>query len=91
MDNLTTCQILQASERASDMRKNFICAQDSMHQAMLETPWPILFYAASVLFIMYLVQRAANVPHRTPEYEAKKKANDAVNDGSKDGSGTPKD
>lgn len=73
MDNATTCQIIQASERASDMRKNFICAQDSMHQAMLETPWPILFYAASVLFIMYLVQRAANVPHRTPEYEARKK------------------
>ena len=69
MDNATTCQIIQASERASDMRKSFICAQDGMHQAMLETPWLILFYAASVLFIMYLVQRAANVPHRTPEYE----------------------
>lgn len=74
MDNATTCEIIQASERASDMRKSFICAQDGMHQAMLETPWPILFYAASVLFIMYLVQRAANVPHRTPEYEAKKKS-----------------
>lgn len=74
MDNATTCQIIQASERASDMRKSFICAQDGMHQAMLETPWPILFYAVSVLFVMYLVQRAANVPHRTPEYEAKKKS-----------------
>ena len=74
MDNATTCEIIQASERASDMRKSFICAQDSMHQAMLETPWPILFYAASVLFIMYLVQRAANVPHRTPEYEDKEKS-----------------
>ena len=79
MDNATTCQIIQASERASDMRKSFICAQDGMHQAMLETPWPILFYAASVLFIMYLVQRAANVPHRTPEYEDKEKSESEQN------------
>ena len=73
MDNLTTCQIIQASERASDMRKNFICLQDSMHESMLRSPWPIILYAFSVLFIMYLVQRAANVPHRTPEYEADQK------------------
>ena len=73
MDNLTTCQIIQASERASDMKKNFICFQDSMHEAMLRSPWPILLYAASVLFVMYLVQRAANVPHRTPEYEEEQK------------------
>ena len=68
-DNLTTCQIIEASERASDLKKDFICFQDSMHEAMLRSPWPIIFYAASVLFVMYLVQRAANVPHRTPEYE----------------------
>lgn len=74
MDNQTMCQIIQASERASDMRKNFICMQDSMHEAMLKSPWPILLYALSVLFIMYLVQRAANVPHRTPEYEEQKKS-----------------
>jgi len=73
MDNLTTCQVVQLSERASDMKKNFICFQDSMHEAMLRSPWPIILYAVSVLFVMYLVQRAANVPHRTPEYEEEQK------------------
>ncbi|MGC6484712.1 MAG: hypothetical protein ACON4P_03485 [Candidatus Puniceispirillales bacterium] len=64
MDNLTTCEIIMASERASDMRKEFICTQDALHQSMLNSPWPILLYVASVFFIMFLVQRAANVPHR---------------------------
>ena len=46
------------------MRKEFICTQDALHQSMLNSPWPILLYVASVFFIMFLVQRAANVPHR---------------------------
>ena len=25
VDNLTTCQIIEASERASDLKKDFIC------------------------------------------------------------------
>lgn len=73
MDNLTTCEIIQASERASDMRKNFICAQDALHESMLNSPWPILVYVASVFFIMFLVQRAANVPGRVPEKDTPKK------------------
>lgn len=64
MDNLTTCEIIRQSSRASDMKKNFICAQDALHESMLNSPWPIFLYAASVLFIMFLVQRAADAPHR---------------------------
>ncbi len=38
---------------------------------MLNTPWPVLIYAASVLFVMFLVQRASEVPHKK---EAQRKA-----------------
>ena len=40
---------------------------------MLNSPWPILLYVASVFFIMFLVQRAANVPGRVPEKDTPKK------------------
>ena len=52
MDNLTTCQIIQASERASDLRKNFICSQDSMHQAMLK---PLADFALCCICPIYYV------------------------------------
>ncbi|XDZ65060.1 hypothetical protein AB8880_09000 [Alphaproteobacteria bacterium LSUCC0684] len=66
MDNRTACEIIGASGQASEMKKNFICAQDGLHQTMLGSPWPVLFYAVAVLFGMFLVYRAANVPHRQP-------------------------
>lgn len=64
MDNLTTCQIIQASEQASDIKKKLICSQDQIHHSMLESPWAILFYAGMVLFILFMVKRAADFPHR---------------------------
>ena len=60
----TTCDILQSSEQVSDLRKSFICRQDDLHITMLESPWAILFYVAVVVFILVMVQRAANAPHR---------------------------
>ena len=71
MDNKTACEIICQSTRASDFRKDFICAQDALHGQMLNTPWPVLIYAASVLFVMFLVQRASEVPHKK---EAQRKA-----------------
>jgi len=71
MDNQTTCDIIRASELASEMKKNFICAQDGLHEAMLSSPWPVLFYAVAVLFGMFLVFRAANAPHRLRQEDRK--------------------
>lgn len=66
---VTTCEIISASERASEWKKSFICANDDLHQAMLESPLAIFVYAFGVLLIMFLVHRAA----RPNPYALKKK------------------
>lgn len=74
-EKLTTCEIISASERASDFKKNFICQNDMLHEQLMSSPWPILFYAFSVLFVMFLVKRAADAPHiAAARAEAKAKA-----------------
>ena len=59
MDNKTICEIFEASKSASDFKKSFMCAQESLHEGLLNSPWPIFIYAFSVLFVMFLVQRSA--------------------------------
>ena len=56
MDNLTTCQVVQLSERASDMKKFYLFSR--LCEAMLRSPWPIILYAVSVLFVMYSITAA---------------------------------
>ena len=55
----TTCEIISASERASEWKKSFVCVNDNLHQAMTESPLAIFIYVIVVFFIMFLVQRAA--------------------------------
>ena len=55
----TTCEIISASERASEWKKSFVCVNDSLHEAMTESPLAIFIYVIVVFFIMFLVQRAA--------------------------------
>ena len=70
MDNKTTaCEVISASEQASDFKKSFICANDDLHQSLIDAPLAIFVYAFGVLLVMFLVQRAATP---TP-YALKKK------------------
>ena len=55
----TTCEIISASGRASELKKSFVCVNDNLHQAMTESPLAIFIYVIVVFFIMFLVQRAA--------------------------------
>ena len=59
MDNKTVCEIFEASERTSDFKKSFMCAQEALHHGLMSSPWPIFVYALSVLFVAFLVQRSA--------------------------------
>lgn len=59
MDNVTACEVFSANERTPEWKANFICANDNLHEAMLNSPLAIIVYAFSVLFIMFLVQRAS--------------------------------
>ena len=71
MDNVTACSVSEASTRTSELKTSFICANDDLHEAMLNSPLAILVYAAAVLFIMFLVQRAS-----APVKSQKAKADD---------------
>ena len=61
---IRACDVMSAAEHVSDFKKNFICQNDMMHDALLNSPWPVLMYAFGVLFILFLVKRAADIPHR---------------------------
>ncbi len=61
----TTCEIISTSERASEWKKSFVCVNDSLHQAMTESPLAIFIYVIVVFFIMFLVQRAARPSSNT--------------------------
>ena len=61
----TTCEIISASERASEWKKSFVCVNDSLHQAMTESPLAIFIYVIVVFLIMFLVQRAARPSAKT--------------------------
>ena len=59
MDNQTACAVMSASETASDFKKSFICANDDLHQSLLDSPLAIFVYVFGVLLLMFIVQRAA--------------------------------
>ena len=59
MDNQTACAVMSTSETASDFKKSFICANDDLHQSLLDSPLAIFVYAFGVLLVMFIVQRAA--------------------------------
>ena len=69
MENQTACAVMSASETASDFKKSFICANDDMHQALLDSPLAIFAYVFGVLLVMFIVQRSAKT---MPQKEHKK-------------------
>ena len=69
MENQTACAVMSASETASEFKKSFICANDDMHQALLDSPLAIFAYVFGVLLVMFIVQRSAKT---MPQKEDKK-------------------
>ena len=72
MDNQTACAVMSASETASDFKKSFICANDDLHQALLDSPLAIFVYVFGVLLVMFIVQRAAKPLPQKKDKEDKK-------------------
>ena len=69
MENQTACAVMSASETASDFKKSFVCVNDDMHQALLDSPLAIFAYVFGVLLVMFIVQRSAKT---MPQKEDKK-------------------
>ena len=59
MSKPKACDVFSAAENVSDLKKDFICVNDDLHQAMLDSPLAIVIYAVAVLFVMFLVRRAS--------------------------------
>ena len=60
MSENTTCEVFQKSETASDIKKDFICANDQLHEAFVNSPLVVIIYVVAVLFIAFLVFRSSN-------------------------------
>ena len=41
MDNKTICEIFESSVEASDLQ-SFMCAQESLREGLMSSPWPVL-------------------------------------------------
>ena len=55
----TACEVFSALETTSDWKASFICANDDLHRALVESPLAIFAYAFGVLLVMFLVQHAS--------------------------------
>ena len=55
----TACDVAMASSRTSDFKKSFICANDQLHESMINSPLAIFVYAFGVLLVMFLVHRSS--------------------------------
>ena len=65
MENQTACAVMSASETVSDFKKSFICANDDMHQALLDSPLAIFAYVFGVILVMFILQRSTKtMPQR---------------------------
>ena len=63
----STCEQVQQSEFASDIKKDFICANDQLHEAFVNSPLVVIVYVFAVLFVAFLVFRSSNYDHKEPK------------------------
>ena len=79
----TACEVFSALETTSDWKASFICANDDLHRALVESPLAIFAYAFGVLLVMFLVQNAARpnpnaLKKKSKKEDAPKKDNNAA-------------
>ena len=63
----STCEQIQQSETAGDFKKDFICANDQLHEAFVNSHLVVIIYVFAVLFIAFLVFRSSNYDHKDDE------------------------
>ncbi len=59
MDNKTICELYESSVEVSEFKKSFMCAQESLREGLMSSPWPVIVYALGVIFVAFLIQRVA--------------------------------
>jgi len=79
----TACEVFSALETTSDWKASFICANDDLHRALVESPLAIFAYAFGVLLVMFLVQHASRpnpnaLKKKSKKEDALKKDNNAA-------------
>ena len=63
----STCEQIQQSETVGDFKKDFICANDQLHEAFVNSPLVVIIYVFAVLFIAFLVFRSSNYDRNDDE------------------------
>ena len=75
----TACEVFSALETTSEWKTSFICANDDLHRALVESPLAIFAYAFGVLLVMFLVQHASRPnPYALKKSSQKKSAKQQI-------------
>ena len=61
------CEQINQSKTAGDLKKDFICANDQLHEAFVNSPLVVIVYVVAVLFIAFLVFRSSNYDRKDDE------------------------
>ena len=64
-ENKSACAVFAESETVSQWKHSFICANDDLHHALLNSPLAVFIYVFGVLLVMFLVQRATRPIRKT--------------------------
>ena len=64
-ENKSACAVFAESETVSQWKHSFICANDDLHHALLNSPLAVFIYVFGVLLVMFLVQRAIRPNRKT--------------------------
>ena len=64
-ENKSACAVFAESETVSQWKHSFICANDDLHHALLNSPLAVFIYVFGVLLVMFLVQRATRPNRKT--------------------------
>ena len=70
----TACEVFSALETTSEWKTSFICANDDLHRALVESPLAIFAYAFGVLLVMFLVQHASRPNPNALKKKSQKKS-----------------
>ena len=55
-DKMNACQVLSQTERVSEVRKEFVCMNDNLHEGLQEHPYVLILYVAMVIFVMVFLK-----------------------------------
>ncbi|MEC8642637.1 MAG: hypothetical protein VXZ67_06985 [Pseudomonadota bacterium] len=63
-EKMNACQVLSQSERVSELRKEFVCMNDNLHEGLQDHPQVLILYVAMVIFVMVFLKLVTRKPRQ---------------------------